>query len=214
MLLGNRITKNTKNRECKITIQMQIQIASSIQIQIPLNLHCNKSNLQKSLKATILTIGNSLISRIDEKHLISKLNVEVTFFPGASTEDMIYDYLKPLLKKVPEIIILHSRTNKCVHESSYNVLDKILSLKQCAKKNLPESKIIILNIIERTDNGKKVLFVKRLNKHLCSLEVDIVDNSNIGKECLDKKVLHLNPRRSGKIAINLIKIDKTIEVGS
>ena len=61
---------------------------------------------------------------------------------------------------------------------------------------------------------KKVLFDKRLNKHLCSLEVDIVNNSNIGKECLDKKVLHLNPRRSGKIAINLIKIDKKIEVGS
>lgn len=49
---------------------------------------------------------------------------------------------------------------------------------------------------------------------MCSLEVDIVDNSNISKECLDKKVLHLNPRRSGKITINLIKIDKKIEVGS
>ena len=68
---------------------------------------------------------------------------------------MIYDYLKPLLKKVLETIILHLRTNKCVHESSNNVLDKILSLKQCVKKNLPESKIIILNIIERPDNGKK-----------------------------------------------------------
>ena len=36
--------------------------------------------------------------------------------------------------------------------------------------------------MERPDNGKAALTVKRLNKHLCSLEIDIADNANIGKE--------------------------------
>ena len=37
------------------------------------------------------------------------------------------------------------------------------------------------------DNGKAVLSIKWLNEHLCSLEVDIFDNSNIGRESLEKK---------------------------
>ena len=70
---------------------------------------------------------------------------------------------------------------------------------------MPESKIIILNLVERLDNVKAVLFVKLLKERLCPLEVHIADNSNIGKEILGKKDLHLNPRGSGKLAINFIK---------
>ena len=88
------------------------------------------------------------------------------FFPGASVEKM-HDYLlKPLLKKVPGTIVLHIKTNNCVNESPNNVLNKILSLKECIKKGLPECKSIILNIVERLDNGKAALSVKRLNENL------------------------------------------------
>ena len=66
-----------------------------------------------------------MISGICEKQLSSKQNVKVRFFPGSSIEDM-YDYLKPLLKKVPKTIILHVGTNNCVNESFNIVLDKIL----------------------------------------------------------------------------------------
>ena len=49
------------------------------------------------------------------------------------------------------------------------------------------------------------MFVKLLNERLCSLEVHIVDNSNISKESLGTKVFHLNPKGSGEVAINFIK---------
>ena len=71
-----------------------------------------------------------MISEIDEKRLSSKQNVKVRFFPGASIVDM-YNYLKPLLKKVPGAVILHVGTHNCVNEPSNKVLNKILSLKQC-----------------------------------------------------------------------------------
>ena len=45
-----------------------------------------------------------MISGIDEKRLSSKQNVKGRFFPGVSIEDM-YNYLEPLLKKVPGTII-------------------------------------------------------------------------------------------------------------
>ena len=44
----------------------------------------------------------------------------------------------------------------------------------------------------------KQLYLLRLNKRLRSLDVDIADNKNIGKESLGKKGLHLNPRDSDK----------------
>ena len=48
------------------------------------------------------------------------------------------------------------------------------------------------------------LTVKKSKNHLNSLELDIVDNNNIGTKCLDKKGLHLIERGSDKLAISLI----------
>ena len=97
-------------------------------------------------------------------------------------------------------------------EFSNNVLDKILSLKLCVKKSFPESTIIISNIIDRLDNGEAALSAKRLNEHLCSLEVEIIDYSNIGKESLGKKGLHLNSRGSGKLTKSCIKKIKNLQI--
>ena len=107
------------------------------------------------------------------------------FFPGASTEDM-YDYLEPLLGQNFKFETMYQE--KLARKQTYH-----------------------FNIIERLDNGKATLSVKRLNKHLCSLEVDIFDNSKIGNERLDKKGLHLNPRGSGKIVIRFIKKIKNLQ---
>ena len=60
-------------------------------------------------------------------------------------------------------------------------MDKILSLKESTKKSLPESRIIISNIMMWLDNGKVALSLKRLSEHLCSLEVEIVEKSNSKK---------------------------------
>ena len=79
-------------------------------------------------------------------------------------------------------------------------------MKQCIKKSLPEKKMIS-NIIERLDNDKAALSVKRL----CPHEVDIVEKSKISKESLGKKGLHLNPRGSGKPEINFITKIKNLK---
>ena len=44
-------------------------------------------------------------------------------------------------------------------------MDKILSLEQLSKKRLQDSKIIILNLIERLDNDKVALTVKQPSQH-------------------------------------------------
>ena len=54
---------------------------------------------------TILIAGDSLISKIDQRTLSRRYNMGVRSFPSATTDDM-FDYLKPLLKKAPEKILL------------------------------------------------------------------------------------------------------------
>ena len=61
------------------------------------------------------------------------------------------------------------------------------------------------NIIYRSDNGKVSLTVKNVNDHLDALNIDDVDNRNIGGNCLNNRGLHLNRTKYGKLAINLVK---------
>ena len=59
---------------------------------------------------TVLIAGDSMISNVDQRTLNHRFNMRVRSFPGATTDDM-FDYLKPLLKKTPEKIILVTGTN-------------------------------------------------------------------------------------------------------
>ena len=95
-----------------------------------------------------------MLSGIEERR-IAKRNrkVKVKNFPGATIDDM-YDYIKPLLKKFPDNIMLPVGTNNTVNESSKMVLDKLLNLKKFTEHTLPESNAVISNLITRTDNGK------------------------------------------------------------
>ena len=104
---------------------------------------------------------------------------------------------KLLLHKSPDTIILNVGTNDCVSKFSFVVLDKILKFKTLIYNSLPHCKIIISNIIDRTDEGNAYVKVQKF-------EINIVNNSNIEKECLGKKGLHLIERGSGKLAINFV----------
>ena len=74
-----------------------------------------------------------MISGINEKRLSKKYPVKVRPFPGASADDM-HHYLRHLLQKWPDTIILHVGRNTCVNESSRIALEKILNLKTFYQK--------------------------------------------------------------------------------
>ena len=114
------------------------------------------------------------------------------------------DYLKPLLKKNPDNIILHNGTNNSVNETSQDILNGILSLKNFIEKLRPKCKVIVSNTIHQSDNGKASLRVKNVNDHLDASNIHVVDNRNIGGNCLTNSGLHVNSTGYGKLAINLI----------
>ena len=149
-----------------------------------------------------------MLSGIEERRIAKRdRKVKVKIFPGATIDDM-YDYIKPLLKKCPDNIILHVGTNNTVNEPSKIVLGKLLDLKKFIEHTLPESNVVISNLITRIDNGKASLTVVKTNEHLHGLQMDIIDNGNITSNELNKGGLHLNPRGLGKLAINFIRTIK------
>ena len=50
-------------------------------------------------KGTTIIAGDSMLARIEEKRISGNRSVKVCIFSGATASDM-YDYLKPLLKKI------------------------------------------------------------------------------------------------------------------
>ena len=157
-------------------------------------------------KGTTLIAGDSMLHEIDENRLSgAKPNsVKVRVFRGATIDDM-EDFLKPYLKRSPTNIILHVGTNNSINDSSSVILNKLLSLKNFIHTELPESNVILSNIIDRSDNGIARLKILNFNKHLNSLKIDTIDNGNISSEHLNGSGLHLNRHGKGKLAMNLIK---------
>ena len=151
-----------------------------------------------------------MLAGIEQKRISGNRSVKIRIFPSGTTHDM-YDYLKPLLKKNSDNIILHIGTNSSVNETSRDILNEILSLKNLIEKLRSKCKVIVSNIIYRSDNGKDFLTViLNLNDHLDALSIDVVDNRNIGGNCLTNSGLYLNSTGYAKLAINFIKKMKTL----
>ena len=60
------------------------------------------------------------------------------------------------------------------------------------KKNNPNCYAVLSSPIDRLDDGKAALTIKRLNSLLSESSLDIIDNSNIGHSLLRMHGLHLN----------------------
>ena len=64
---------------------------------------------------------------------------------------------------------MHVGTNNTVTESSKVMLGKLLDLKEFIENALPESNVIISDLITRTDTGKASLTVIKTNEDLHGL---------------------------------------------
>ena len=90
----------------------------------PLKPNTQPLNMQDQVQldnGTTLIVDDSMLAGIEEKRISGNRSVKVHIFSGASTHDM-YDYLKPLLEKNPDNIILHVGANNLVNETSRDIL--------------------------------------------------------------------------------------------
>ena len=73
--------------------------SAPIETEYPAIKNAGSSSIRQWKKGTTLIVGDSMLAGMEEKRKTGNRSVKVRIFPGATTHD-IYDYLKPLLKKI------------------------------------------------------------------------------------------------------------------
>ena len=153
-------------------------------------------------ESTTVIVGDSMLVEIEEKCISGNRSVKARIFPRATTHYM-YDHLKPLLKKNPDNFIFHDASNNSVNETSRDILNEILYLKNFIEKLCPACKVIVSNLIYRSDSGKTSLTIKNVNDHLDAVNTDVAYNNNICGNYLNISGLPLNSTEYGKLALAL-----------
>lgn len=105
--------------------------------------------------------------------------VKVRPLPGAVIKD-VHDYVKSPLKKRSDNVILHVGTHNISREVAWFVLDTILALKSFIEMEMLEWNISISNLIKRTNDTNPAFVVEKANELSFTMQLNIVDNSNIG----------------------------------
>ena len=154
-------------------------------------------------KGTTLITGSSIIMGIEESRL-RKYKAQVRPFPGACIDDL-YDYLQPLLKKKPTNIIVHIGSNDATFKSASQILNEITNMKAYIEHMVPGITIYLSGPVVRFDNKTANSTLRELGTLLENFN-NIIFNDNIDSSCVGKKGLHLNPRGSGRLAINFISV--------
>ena len=94
---------------------------------------------------------------------------------------------------------------------SNTIIDELLSLKNWIENESPSCKVFIASLTPRMDDGKAALTIKNFNKHLNTLKLNILDNSNISIHDLGKKGLHLSKVGKKKLTKNILNIINNID---
>ena len=66
-------------------------------------------------RKNVFIIGDSMIKGLAERGISKDHNVKVRPQPGRTTEE-IEDHIKPILRKNPDVIIIHSGTNDVTND--------------------------------------------------------------------------------------------------
>ena len=167
-------------------------------------------NAKESNPTNVVIAGDSIIEHINA-HKLSKADtkVRVSSFPGCTTLDMD-DYIKPILRRKPDKLILHVGTNSLKgRETSSRCAQEIKTLTETISKSLPYTELAISSLITRSDDEtmkNKVCQVNTELKQLCQQKNwKFIDNANITVNELNRSKIHLNKTGTKILATNFSK---------
>ena len=201
----NIFKKNEKNRENPIIDREKLSQKGDKNNKTPDNKNNNTNVIDRK---NVFIVGDSLLNGINENGM-KKLNhnVKVRNHPGATTEDII-DHIKPILRKKPDLLIVHSGTNDLNNEK-VNTTECLENINRYIKKTSPNTTLVVSKLIKRKDKPGIEKNLNDLNESIersCKLmNVEMIGNDNIMEGNLSTKKLHLNKSGNSKFAQNLIK---------
>ena len=149
----------------------------------------------KTVRKSITIIGDSILNGLEEAGMQKDHNEKVRAHSGATTRDIV-EHIKPVLRKRPSCIIIHSGTNDLTQ--GIDTIGNMKSAIEETRQESPGTEIVLSTVLIRKDKQAldKKLNVKELNTKIKDLakelNVQVIDNSNIDVSCLSRKQLHLN----------------------
>ena len=134
-------------------------------------------------------------------------DVKIKTHSGATTEDIV-DHIQPVLRKNPDLIIIHSGTNDLTNDvATIKHVERII---QMVKKKSPKTKIAFSSIINRKDKKGMTEKIRTMNKRLKNVtdthNVAFIINDTIKENELDKWKLHLNKKGNIQLQNNFINL--------
>ena len=169
---------------------------------------------QPKVKKNIVVIGDSIIKNVNGRDVSRGDSVKIRPHPGASTEDL-FDHIKPVIRKSPDIVVIHTGTNDL--QNNCNIVKKAKKLVSAVKEVDKDNsiKIAFSSIINREDEDfkDKITDVNNKLKNYCnSAGIDFIDNSNIDGSCLNRGKLHLNRKGTAGLAKNFCRFVGSLQV--
>ena len=163
----------------------------------------------------VTIVGDSILNGIYEEGLQKSHNVRVKPHSGATTTDIV-DYLKPVIRKKPDCIIIHAGTNDLTNNEQIDTLANFKTMIENIRNNSPETVIALSNVVIRKDKAakEKKVSVTNLNKKIKELakvkKIELIDNSNLDTSCLSRRMLHMNDKGNSYLANNFINFMRTL----
>ena len=116
------------------------------------NLIKQQSANSSTVKKEVFVVGDSTIRYVNGREVSRNDSVKVRSHPGATTDDFI-DYVRPTIRKKPNLIIIHSGTNDI--QNNVNTLQKIRKVISSIKEYDTDDniKIALSSIFHRSDHN-------------------------------------------------------------
>ena len=164
----------------------------------------NPSTDHMRKKKLVFIAGDSIIQHVQGWDLSTNdKHVAVKSFSGARIADM-EDYLKPLLRKEPDEIILHVGTNNIRDESPRSVAEGIVNVVTQIQQDFPSTRLAISPLLPRSDNlelNDKIKEANKILKSFCSSRgLTLLRVTNIDLTCLNRRGVHLNRKGSSLLS--------------
>ena len=141
-----------------------------------------------SMRKGVTVIGDSMVKFSKSENLSDENYIaNIRTNPGCTNED-IADYVKPVIRRKPNIILVHTGTNDLTN--SVNTMSKVRKIVKAVEEmdGNKEIKLGFSSIIVRKDEDleKEIKETNTKLKNYCIVKGFIfIDNTNIKENCLN-----------------------------
>ena len=158
-----------------------------------------------AVKKEVFIIDDLMTKYVNGREISRNNPVKVKSYPGATINDFI-DYVRPTVRKKPNLIIIHTGTNDI--QNNVNTLQKIRDVVSSIKEYGTDNniKIALSSIIHGSDHEDEINETNRKLENLCKDKGMIyINNSNIDSTFLIRSKLDLNKSGTSLLIKNFSK---------